>query len=146
MFFLRKQTTRKRKARPYAQAVCAVTPRTDASQTSRRQLSARQKRRSLQRDATFLLCTISLKKFTKNALFDLTLYKRSDIIRKHFECSCFADVAKLADAQVSGSCGRPCRFKSCHPHQKQTVISIQTYLCHGLFFLPSFFIAFSQSF
>ena len=29
----------------------------------------------------------------------------------------FADVAKLADAQDSGSCGRPCRFKSCHPHQ-----------------------------
>ena len=31
-----------------------------------------------------------------------------------------ADVAKLADAQVSGSCGQPCKFKSCHPHQKST--------------------------
>ena len=31
-----------------------------------------------------------------------------------------ADVAKLADAQVSGSCGRPCRFKSCHPHHVAT--------------------------
>ena len=29
-----------------------------------------------------------------------------------------ADVAKLADAQVSGSCGQPCGFESLHPHQK----------------------------
>ena len=29
----------------------------------------------------------------------------------------YADVAKLADAHDSGSCGKPCRFKSCHPHQ-----------------------------
>ena len=28
-----------------------------------------------------------------------------------------ADVAKLADAQVSGSCGRPYGFESLHPHQ-----------------------------
>ena len=27
-----------------------------------------------------------------------------------------ADVAKLADAQVSGSCGQPCGFESLHPH------------------------------
>ena len=27
-------------------------------------------------------------------------------------------MAELADAQVSGSCGRPCRFNSCYPHQK----------------------------
>ena len=36
-----------------------------------------------------------------------------------------ADVAKLADAQVSGSCGRPCRFKSCHPHHERVIILIQ---------------------
>ena len=29
----------------------------------------------------------------------------------------YADMAELADAQVSGSCGRPCRFNSCYPHQ-----------------------------
>ena len=28
----------------------------------------------------------------------------------------YADVAKLADAQVSGSCGRPYGFESLHPH------------------------------
>ena len=28
-----------------------------------------------------------------------------------------ADMAKLADAHDSGSCGKPCRFKSCYPHQ-----------------------------
>ena len=27
-------------------------------------------------------------------------------------------MAKLADAQVSGSCGQPCGFKSRRPHQK----------------------------
>ena len=30
-----------------------------------------------------------------------------------------ADVAKLADAQVSGSCGRPWGFESLHPHHKR---------------------------
>ena len=30
----------------------------------------------------------------------------------------WADVAKLADAQVSGSCGRPYGFESLHPHQR----------------------------
>ena len=30
-----------------------------------------------------------------------------------------ADMAKLADAHDSGSCGKPCRFKSCYPHQKE---------------------------
>ena len=30
-------------------------------------------------------------------------------------------MAKLADAHDSGSCGKPCRFKSCHPHQIQEV-------------------------
>ena len=30
-----------------------------------------------------------------------------------------ADVAKLADAQVSGSCGQPYGFKSLHPHQRE---------------------------
>ena len=38
-----------------------------------------------------------------------------------------ADVAKLADAQVSGSCGRPCRFKSCHPHQKESTIWVLSF-------------------
>ena len=28
-------------------------------------------------------------------------------------------MAELADAQVSGSCGRPCRFNSCYPHQNK---------------------------
>ena len=36
-----------------------------------------------------------------------------------------ADVAKLADAQVSGSCGQPCGFKSLRPHQKSCIILIQ---------------------
>ena len=31
-----------------------------------------------------------------------------------------ADMAKLADAHDSGSCGKPCRFKSCYPHQINT--------------------------
>ena len=31
----------------------------------------------------------------------------------------YADVAKLADAQVSGSCGRPWGFKSLRPHQTE---------------------------
>lgn len=30
-----------------------------------------------------------------------------------------ADVAELADALDLGSSGRPCRFDSCHPHQKR---------------------------
>ena len=30
----------------------------------------------------------------------------------------YADVAELADAPDLGSGGRPCRFKSCHPHYK----------------------------
>ena len=33
----------------------------------------------------------------------------------------YADVAKLADAQVSGSCGQPYGFKSLHPHQQSAV-------------------------
>ena len=28
-------------------------------------------------------------------------------------------MAKLADAQDSGSCGKPCGFESLHPHQKK---------------------------
>ena len=34
-----------------------------------------------------------------------------------YNSKCYADMAELADAQVSGSCGRPCRFNSCYPHQ-----------------------------
>ena len=33
-----------------------------------------------------------------------------------YNCIVFADVAKLADAQVSGSCGQPWGFKSLRPH------------------------------
>ena len=32
-------------------------------------------------------------------------------------CS-YADVAKLVYAIDLGSIGRPCRFESCHPHQR----------------------------
>ena len=42
----------------------------------------------------------------------------------------YADMAELADAQVSGSCGRPCRFNSCYPHQK----------CGAKFFLAPLFL------
>ena len=46
----------------------------------------------------------------------------------------YADVAKLADAQVSGSCGRPCRFKSCHPHHLYGILhKIRQY---PVYFLP----------
>ena len=31
----------------------------------------------------------------------------------------YAGVAELADAQDLGSCVNSCRFKSCHPHQKE---------------------------
>ncbi len=31
----------------------------------------------------------------------------------------FADMAELADAPDLGSGGRPCRFKSCYPQEKQ---------------------------
>ena len=42
----------------------------------------------------------------------------------------YAGVAELADALDLGSSGRPCRFKSCHPHKKdvrkeQTLIIIR---------------------
>ena len=39
--------------------------------------------------------------------------------------SIFAGVAELADAPDLGSGGLPCRFKSCHPHHKETVILIR---------------------
>ena len=31
----------------------------------------------------------------------------------------YAGMVELADTQDLGSCGRPCRFKSCYPHQKE---------------------------
>ena len=34
-----------------------------------------------------------------------------------------ADMAELADAQDLGSCGQPCRFDSCYPHQKLRRVS-----------------------
>ncbi len=42
-----------------------------------------------------------------------------------------ADMAKLADAHDSGSCGKPCRFKSCYPHQQKESSTNST-----AFFLP----------
>ena len=33
----------------------------------------------------------------------------------------YAGMVELADTQDLGSCGRPCRFKSCYPHQKRAV-------------------------
>ena len=36
---------------------------------------------------------------------------------------------ELADTQDLGSCGRPCRFKSCHPHDKKG--SFQVFLDVG---------------
>ena len=37
------------------------------------------------------------------------------------ECLLHADMAELADAPDLGSGGRPCRFKSCYPHEKKTI-------------------------
>ena len=51
----------------------------------------------------------------------------------------YADVAKLADAQVSGSCGRPYGFESLHPHQSALEI------CKNCIFLR-FFSFFSGGF
>ena len=33
-------------------------------------------------------------------------------------------MAKLADAQVSGSCGQPCGFESLRPHQKNEISQV----------------------
>ena len=41
----------------------------------------------------------------------------ADMVRADALYIYYADMAELADAQVSGSCGRPCRFNSCYPHQ-----------------------------
>ena len=38
----------------------------------------------------------------------------------------YARVAELVDALVSGSSGRPCRFKSCYPHQQKTHFCLST--------------------
>ena len=46
--------------------------------------------------------------------------------------TCSADVAKLADAPDLGSGGQPCRFKSCHPHQKTGRVCALL-LCGGAF-------------
>ena len=54
--------------------------------------------------------------------------KRKDYQRKNTvsgnACSSNADVAKLADAQVSGSCGQPYGFKSLHPHHNLAIKKI----------------------
>ena len=56
----------------------------------------------------------------------------------------YADVAKLADAHDSGSCGKPCRFKSCHPHHKKARCEAQTNRVRNasLFFIAPFCFAF----
>ena len=41
----------------------------------------------------------------------------------------YADMAELVDALVSGSSGRPCRFKSCYPHQKKAHICLGRQMC-----------------
>ena len=45
----------------------------------------------------------------------------------------YADVAELADALDLGSSGRPCRFKSCHPHES---LILTVFRGMGLFFFP----------
>ena len=45
-------------------------------------------------------------------------------------------MAKLADAQVSGSCGRPYGFESLHPHQIRTQNRIQEIVSILRFLLP----------
>lgn len=51
--------------------------------------------------------------------------------------TCSADVAKLADAPDLGSGGQPCRFKSCHPHQKTGRVC--AFLLYGGAFAPFYF-------
>ena len=51
---------------------------------------------------------------------NLTFHLLYDKISKNL-----AGVAELADAPDLGSGGFPCRFKSCHPHQKKTQDWIQ---------------------
>jgi hypothetical protein len=34
----------------------------------------------------------------------------------------YADVVELADTLDLGSSGQPCRFDSCHPHQKKDTL------------------------
>lgn len=48
----------------------------------------------------------------KNCFFILIVYNLL------YGTNDYADMAELADALVSGSSGKPCRFKSCYPHQK----------------------------
>ncbi len=40
----------------------------------------------------------------------------------------YADMAELADAQDLESCGQPCRFNPCYPHQKD-VARAASFLC-----------------
>ena len=41
----------------------------------------------------------------------------------------FAGMAELADALDSGSSGRPCRFKSCYPHQTKETPLVSFFVC-----------------
>ena len=45
----------------------------------------------------------------------------------------YADMAELADAQDLESCGQPCRFNSCYPHQKKCPILSRKQLIFGHF-------------
>ena len=47
-----------------------------------------------------------------------------------YNTNTFAGMVELADTQDLGSCGQPCRFKSCYPHQKNS-----SYFCTGCFFI-----------
>ena len=39
----------------------------------------------------------------------------------------YADVVELVDSLDLGSNARACRFESCHPHQKSTMVLIQNH-------------------
>ena len=47
-----------------------------------------------------------------------------------YNTNTFAGMVELADTQDLGSCGQPCRFKSCYPHQKNS-----SCFCTGCFFI-----------
>lgn len=42
----------------------------------------------------------------------------------------YAGMVELADTQDLGSCGRPCRFKSCHPQFKkvESLVEVRLFL------------------
>ena len=54
---------------------------------------------------------------------DLIGHRNRKIWQKQTE---YAGVVELADTLDLGSNGQPCRFKSCRPYQKKTLIVIQS--------------------